>query len=130
MKSFFRLPVALVVAAFVLIAARADAFTTFVVTNTNDAGPGSLRQAMIDSNATMDVNTIDFNIPGSGVQRIGTLSPLPPITHAVSINGYSQPGASPNTAPPGTAFNSVLLIEVAGSPCRSMPATPECSPAW
>ena len=86
-----------------------------MVTNTNDSGPGSLRQAIIDSNATMDVNTIDFNIPGTGVQTIAALSPLPAITQAVAIYGYSQPGASQNTAPPGSGFNSVLLIEITGS---------------
>ena len=94
MKASFRLPIALASLAFVVLAARADAFTTFVVTNTNDAGPGSLRQAMLDSNATMDVNTIDFNIPGAGVQTIVALSPLPQISQAVAIDGYSQPGAS------------------------------------
>ena len=40
---------------------------TFVVSSTNDSGPGSLRQAILDSNsATGQTNTIDFNIPGSG----------------------------------------------------------------
>ena len=51
---------------------------TFVVTNTNDSGPGSLRQAILDSNAaTGQTNTIDFNIPGSGVQTIAPLSACP-----------------------------------------------------
>ena len=39
---------------------------TFVVTNTNDSGPGSLRQAIMHSNATLSSgNTIDFPI-GTG----------------------------------------------------------------
>ena len=39
--------------------------STFLVTNTADSGPGSLRQAILDSNAaTGQTNTIDFNIPG------------------------------------------------------------------
>src|SRR5690349_12298759 len=39
---------------------------TFVVFNTNDSGPGSLRQAIIDSNhATPGPNNIDFGIPAS-----------------------------------------------------------------
>ena len=38
----------------------------FVVTTTADSGPGSLRQAILDSNAaTGGTNTIDFAIPGS-----------------------------------------------------------------
>ena len=48
---------------------------TFLVSSTNDGGPGSLRQAILDSNAaTGETNTIDFNIPGSGVQTIAPLS--------------------------------------------------------
>ena len=39
--------------------------STFLVNNTVDSGPGSLRQAILDSNAvTGTTNTIDFEIPG------------------------------------------------------------------
>jgi hypothetical protein len=115
MKTFRCSPAVPVFFAFLALTSDASAFTTFMVTNTNDAGPGSLRQAIMDSNANMDVNTIDFNIPGFGVQTIAALSGLPAITQPVSIDGYSQPGSSPNTAPPGSGFNSVLLIEIIGS---------------
>src|SRR5262249_24749921 len=55
--------------------------STFTVTNTDNSGPGSLRQAILDSNAATGVgNTIDFAIPGPGVQVIAPLSPLPAIT--------------------------------------------------
>jgi hypothetical protein len=43
------------------------------------------------------LDTINFNIPGSGVKTIAPASPLPTITDAVVIDGYSQPGASANT---------------------------------
>ena len=67
--------------------------STFVVTSTGDGGPGSLRQAILDSNsATGATNTIDFNIAGSGVQTIFPLSPLPAIVNPVLIDGFSQPG--------------------------------------
>src|SRR5262249_47384282 len=70
---------------------------TFIVTKTNDAGIGSLRQAILNSNgmppAAGTTNTIIFNIPGSGVQSINPLSALPTNTSPVVINGYSQPGA-------------------------------------
>jgi len=59
----------------------------FLVLNTNDMGAGSLRQAIIDANATADVNTITFNISGSGVQSIALTSALPPITRPVTIDG-------------------------------------------
>ena len=67
----------------------------FVVTTTADSGPGSLRQAILDSDAaTSGGNTIDFAIPGQGVQTIDLVSPLPAITSAVLIDGTSQPGYS------------------------------------
>jgi hypothetical protein len=69
--------------------------SSFLVTNTADSGPGSLRQAIVDSNAaTGETNTIDFHIPGNGVQTIAPASPLPAITQAVLIDGFSQPGYS------------------------------------
>src|SRR5690348_11035298 len=55
--------------------------STFLVTTTADSGPGSLRQAILDSNdATGGTNTIDFKVPGQGVQTIAPGSPLPAIT--------------------------------------------------
>ncbi len=85
----------------------------FVVTNTNDTGPGSLRQAILNANATPGAQMITFNIPGSGVQTIVPLSELPQITDSVTIDGYSQPGASVNTLAQGN--DAVLLIELNGS---------------
>ncbi len=90
---------------------------TFTVTNNADSGPGSLRQAIIDANATANptsgADTIDFNIPGPGVQTISPVSPLPSITVPVVINGYTQPGAKPNSLANGD--NAVLLIELNGA---------------
>jgi titin len=78
-------------------------------------GQESLRQAIEDVNEDSNpaVDTIDFNIPGSGVQDIQPLTDLPTVTHAVLIDGYSQPGSSPNTLANGD--NAVLLIELDGS---------------
>jgi hypothetical protein len=86
---------------------------TFTVTNTDDSGPGSLRQAILDANANPGLDTIAFNIPGAGVHTISPASGLPSITDAVVLDGYSQPGASPNTDPNG--FNGILLIELSGA---------------
>ena len=44
--------------------------TTFTVTNTNDSGAGSLRQAILDANANPGGDTIAFGIPGAGVHTI------------------------------------------------------------
>ena len=76
----------------------------FVVSDTRDAGPGSLRQAILDSNAAAGgTNAIDFMIPGQGVQLIAPLSSLPAITNPVLIDGYSQPG-----------YSGTPLIEISG----------------
>jgi CSLREA domain-containing protein len=95
--------------------ARAAYFAAFVVTNTNDAGAGSLRQAILDANANAGPDDITFNIPGAGVHTIKPASPLPEITSPVHINGYTQPGAAVNTVGVGTGNNAVLLIELDGS---------------
>lgn len=86
---------------------------TFTVTNTNDSGPGSLRQAILDNNAAGPGNVINFNIPGTGPFTIKPLTDLPIITKTVTIDGYSQPGTSPNTIVDGD--DAVLLIEINGS---------------
>jgi len=86
---------------------------TFTVTNTNDSGPGSLRQAILDANANPGADTIAFDIPGAGVHTITPLTSLDVVTDAVVIDGYTQPGSSENTSPIGT--NAVLLIELDGS---------------
>jgi hypothetical protein len=49
---------------------------TFTVTNTNDTGAGSLRQAILDANAAAGADTIVFAIPGSGVHTIAPASAL------------------------------------------------------
>jgi hypothetical protein len=67
--------------------------STLLVNNTSDSGPGSLRQAILDSNAAIgSTDSIDFHIPGKGVQTIEPASPLPAITNPVLIDGFSQPG--------------------------------------
>ena len=83
----------------------------FTVTNTNDSGTGSLRQAILDANS-MGGGTINFNIPGSGVHTISPLTALPTITQTVTIDGYTQPGSSANTNPTTMGLNTVLTIEL------------------
>ena len=67
--------------------------TSFMVTNVNDGGNGSLRQAIIGSNASAGPNTINFNIPGAGVKTINLLSALPTLTKPVTIDGTTEPGS-------------------------------------
>jgi hypothetical protein len=104
----------------VLSAAASLSASTYTVTNTNDTGAGSLRQAITDANANPGADTIAFNIPGSdpncdagGVCTITPASGLPSISDALTIDGYTQPGAAVNTAASGT--NAVLKIELSGA---------------
>ncbi|HYX21449.1 MAG TPA: hypothetical protein VFA98_11450, partial [Thermoanaerobaculia bacterium] len=98
-------------ALFVSAAAFAN---TYTVTTTADSGAGSLRQAILDANGSPGADTIVFNITGSGVQTITPATVLPTITDAVTINGYSQGGASANTNGPGQGTNAIILIEIDG----------------
>ena len=93
-----------------LVVKPAHASTTFTVINTNDTGAGSLRQAITDANNTSGADVINFNIAGTGVHTIAPESALPQITEAVTIDGYSQPGAKPNTKAVGS--DAVLKIEL------------------
>ncbi|HEV3165886.1 MAG TPA: CSLREA domain-containing protein, partial [Isosphaeraceae bacterium] len=77
----------------------------------------ALEQAQV-SGALSNPNTIDFQIPGAGVHSIALATALPAITSPVIINGYSQPGASPNTNGPRTGDNAALRIQLSGGPAR------------
>jgi hypothetical protein len=85
----------------------------FTVTNTNDSGPGSFRQAILDSNAndpTPGRNIIQFSISG----QIIPLTELPPLTEPVLIDGYTAPGAVPNTNPITAGNNATITVELIG----------------
>lgn len=84
----------------------------FTVINTNNAGPGSLRQAILDANATVERDRVRFDIPGEGRLVIGVLTPLPAITNAIEIDGYTQPGSRPNTE--RNFDNAVRRVEING----------------
>jgi parallel beta-helix repeat protein len=88
--------------------------STFAVTNTNDAGPGSLRQAILDANTNVGVDKIIFSIAPEGSHVITLQSLLPAITDAVSIDGTSQPGYSSGDGPRIVISGSE--IEIDGTP--------------
>lgn len=76
---------------------------TFTVTNTNDSGAGSLRQAIMDANNNPGLDMIGFNV-GTEVQTIRPQAPLPTITDQVIIDGTTQSG-----------FTGRPIIELDGS---------------
>lgn len=67
---------------------------TFTVTNTNDSGAGSLRQAILDANALSGLDVIDFALSGSSPYTINLTSKLPDISDAVTLDGWTQAGFS------------------------------------
>jgi uncharacterized repeat protein (TIGR01451 family) len=98
-----------------LRAASTLAPATLDVANTNDTGAGSLRQALLNARArpATGPNTIRFAIPGPGIRAIFPATPLPALLEAVTLDGYTQTGASQNTLSNG--FNATVLIQLDGS---------------
>ena len=107
--------------------ATAAAGATFVVNSTLDsadakadgvcatsAGDCTLRAAIMEANKNSGSAIINFNIPGSGVQTIAPATKLPALTNVagITINGYSQPGASANTN--ALVSNAQIKIELKG----------------
>jgi parallel beta-helix repeat protein len=116
-----------------------DTFNTVVVNTTSDLSDGdvtsiaalyankggdgviSLREAIQAANATTNgiggADRIEFNISGIGVQTISPTSALPIITQSVTIDGFTQSGASIGNLQAGTAHN--LMVRLNGSAAGS-----------
>ncbi|HZY87605.1 MAG TPA: Ig-like domain repeat protein, partial [Gemmataceae bacterium] len=116
-----------------------DRITPAVITvsSTGDTiaidGLATLREAITSINNQADVNgdvtlnrvggyasapggtpdVINFNIPAAGVQTISATAAEPTIIRPLTINGYSQAGASANTLV--NADNAVILIQLDGT---------------
>lgn len=108
---------AMVLASVFFVGSAHAAPTTFTVTSTDDSGPGTLRQAIDDANGNAnpsDMDVIEFDIPGTGVQQIILSSSLPVIIEKVTIDGYTQTGAAANTNASPQPLNGVITIEIQG----------------
>jgi hypothetical protein len=86
----------------------------YTVLNNNSSGPGSLAQAVEDANAHQaeGPQTVVFAIPGPGVHKIDLSNTFIVLGFSITIDGYTQPGASPNTLSVGD--NAVILIQLDG----------------
>ena len=120
----------LVVAGGMLVAGAGPAWAaTFTVNRIGDAGDRSLsdarcdisnnngsqctlRAAIEEANDTAGADAIHFGI-GGGSKAIKPASELPDITEAVTIDAYTQTGASPNTLAEGN--DAVLKVRLNGS---------------
>ena len=90
------------VSIFVLLYPNTASAATYTVTNTNDSGAGSLRQAITDANGDVDADTIEFDIPGAGLHTITLASDLPEITQELTIDGTTQSDSSCGTLVPAS----------------------------
>ncbi len=107
---------------------------TFVVNNTGDSGPGTLRQALLDADADTSnrVDNIVFEIPASTAANLNvpvpgfdpitqtwTIAPasaLPVITHPVTIDGYTEANTGLDYRYPGQITSAVQWLTIAGAP--------------
>jgi hypothetical protein len=88
--------------------------SVFTVTNTNDSGNGSLRDAINQANLSGGPSSIKFQIGAScGPQVIAPGTLLPDIKVPLIIDGYTQPGAHVNTLNGG--FDGQLCIFLLGN---------------
>lgn len=78
------LPIVLRLLVLSVVAGTAGA-AEYVVTSTSDAGPGSLRQAILDANASGTAAVISFNL--GGVRTIAPTTALPSIDVPVTLDG-------------------------------------------
>ena len=90
--SFYRVLTAVSAVCLATLLPPAVLAATFEVMNGGDSGPGTLRQAILDANASPGSDTITFDLPGSAPHFIQPLSALPSITDEVDVDGRTQPG--------------------------------------
>jgi parallel beta-helix repeat protein len=109
---------ALTVGAVLAGAGQASA-VTFTVTNTNDAGAGSLRQAVIDANTAAGADDIVFTV--SPPATISLLTALPQITSPLTITGLGasnltiqRDGAAPNFRIFDIAVSAAPAVTISG----------------
>jgi CSLREA domain-containing protein len=101
----------------------------YVVNSTNDEDDGncnpthcSLREALYAAYYNPGPDTISFNIPSDdpGCDASGICTIFPEVTLPIiadgetTIDGFSQPGATPNTNPFGQGLNAVYKIVLDG----------------
>ena len=109
---------------------------TFVVTNTGDSGSGTLRSAILAANSDPNpgVDNIVFEIPASTAGNlnipvpgfdpinqtwnISLVSPLPVITHPITLDGYTQANIAVPYRYPNQITSAVQDLSIGGAADR------------
>ena len=78
-----------------LFSATALSANIILITSTSESGPSTFEQAIIDANAHLGLDTVKFNLTGTGPFKLGYASASYTISDSLFIDGFSQPG---NTA--------------------------------
>ena len=117
---------AILAATLLLGAASPSWAAVFTVSNTNDSGTGSLRQAILDNNAKPGGNVIEIKIVGRGphvIKPTGKL--LPPIIGPATVKGTMQAPAG------GGAPVPVVVLDGSGIfPIRTPTACPGATASY
>ena len=101
----------LAVLALGLASAQSAPLATFMVTNTNDSGDGSLRQAIIDANGATGADTITFDLVDPA-EVVLSATELPTLTDTVTIDGSNVGAGSQVTIDGGALGNGANGISL------------------
>ena len=88
-QRLFRLTLLLAILVLGVRGARPARAAAYVVTNTNNSGAGSLRQAITDAMASPEADTITFNVSGT-IPLVGTLPTIIAAGGDLTIDGAGQ----------------------------------------
>ena len=92
----------------------------FFVTSLDDAGDGTLRQAIEDANSNPGADSIEFQIPGDGPYVIDPLSELPRIVDPLNVNGGGLVEINGGLAGAGV---DGLVVSASGTTIRGLSIT-------
>ena len=98
------------------------------VTNTNDSGPGSLRDAIHYANQQPGPTTVTFHVPGYCPYIIPLQSTLESITKSTIIDGTTNPGYVANSSPAAFDANNCVVIRPASGTLLNVFNVPVAAP--
>ena len=92
--------------------------STYTVSNTNDTGAGSLRQAITDANNHAGADVVHFAI-GSGAKTISPKTQLPGLQDNTTLDATSQPGyaGKPLITLNGSSAGNIDGVRIYGTNC-------------